>query len=135
MSVDADLLRSAVRAVASVEGLHMDPDHLVEDVFVLSRSFPDERDFQCAVASTVRAMTALVERRVGSSELRHGLSARRSYHYQHRVVQGARADCRIVFRYVDGGIEVRGFGHRHVPADVYERLARSRRASRGGPGA
>ena len=40
--------------------------------------------------------------------------------------QGGSADCRIVFRETEGGVEVKAFGHRRVPADIYERMATSR---------
>ena len=49
-----------------------------------------------------------------------------SYHYQHRVGQRAKALCRIVFRKTENGIEVKGFGHRRIPEDLYQRLSRGR---------
>ncbi|MCI8367808.1 MAG: hypothetical protein HFJ66_09495 [Eggerthellaceae bacterium] len=126
MAIDEEILREAVVAIADVPGLHMDADDLVEDIYLLAYAFPEEGDFKAAVASTVRAMGQLSVGRVSASPLKHNFAAWSSYHYQPRVGQGARAVCRIVFRPVEGGIEVKGFGHRRIPKDFYERIAAGR---------
>lgn len=128
MAVSEDVLRGAVKAVSRVEGLSMDADHLVEDVFLLAFAFPDEDDFQAAVASTVRALRLVIEGSVSSSSLERRLGEWRSFHYQHRVAQGAKADCRIMFKEIEGGIEVKGFGHRRIPKDFYRRISADRNA-------
>lgn len=127
MAVDDARLRAAVDAITDVEGLSMDPDSLVEDVYLLAYAFPEDDDFEAAVANTCRALTALIAERVSAGMLKYEFDTWSSYHYQPRVAQGARATCRIIFRSTGDGIEVKGFGHRRIPRDFYQRTSSSRR--------
>lgn len=122
MTIRNDLIRQAVEVLAEVEGVFMDPASLVEDVFLLAYAFPEEEDFMAACASTSRAFGFLMKGAVDSSNLKYQLEGWDSYHYQHRVGQGVKADCRIMYRRTDDGIEVKGFGHRRIPADFYNRM-------------
>lgn len=126
MAISEELIRQAVESLSEVEGVLMDAGSLVEDVFLLARAFPLEGDFMAACVSTARALNHLVEGRVTSGSLKYGFEGWKSYHYQHRVGQGIKATCRVVYRQVDGGVEVKGFGHRHIPADFYERMSKVR---------
>ena len=126
MGISDEELRAAALALAGTPGLSMDADYLVEDVFLLAAAFDDQAEFEAAVAATARAIGLLSSRRVMASGLKYALEGWQSYHYQHRVSQGLRADCRIVFKVVDEGIEVKGFGHRNIPSDLYERMAETR---------
>ncbi|NGM17946.1 hypothetical protein GMI70_08090 [Eggerthellaceae bacterium zg-893] len=126
MAVSESLIVEAVDAIADVEGLAMDPNHLVEDVYLLAFAFPQDDDFKAAVASTCRAFSQIVEGRVTTSSLKYDFAGWRSYHYQPRVGQGSKAVCRIVFRPTQSGIEVKGFGHRRIPKDLYKRLSAGR---------
>ncbi|NGM18351.1 hypothetical protein GMI70_10190 [Eggerthellaceae bacterium zg-893] len=123
MAIDKQLLRRAVESLSDVEGVFMDPKSLVEDVFLLAYAFPEEADFMAACASTARALNQLARRTVTASELKYAFAGWKSYHYQHRVGQGVRATCRIMFREIDGGVEVKGFGHRRIPSDFYQRMS------------
>lgn len=62
------VLLEAAEAVSAVKGLAMDPNDLVEDVFLLAYAFPEERDFKAAVASTCRALGRLVAEAVTPSD-------------------------------------------------------------------
>lgn len=126
MSVRDDLLDQAIVRLSSVQGVLMDPDALAEDVFLLSVSFSDEEEFLAAVLATQRALSRLLRGSVDSSNLTGNLSSWRSYHYQHRVFQGAKADMRIEWQSKDGSLYVRGFGHRWIPSDFYKRLSETR---------
>ena len=126
MSGRAELIGEAIEALSSVDGLHMSPESLAEDAFLLSIAFPDEEDYLAACASTRRALEQLARGLVATSDLKYDFEGWRSFHYQHRVGQGVRAGMRIVFREVEDGIEVLGFGHRTIPLDVYGRLRRDR---------
>lgn len=126
MAVDDARLRTAIDAITDVEGLSMDPDSLVEDVYLLAYAFPEDDDFEAAIASTCRALTALIADRVSTSALKYEFDTWSSYHYQPRIVQGTRATCRIVFRNTNDGIEVKGFGHRRIPKDFYQRMSSTR---------
>lgn len=125
--VDEGKLRQAALSIASIEGLRMDPDALLEDVYLLAYAFPDQDDFMVAVASTARAIGNLRAGRVTPAQLKYGFEGWSSFRYQHHIEQGSRADCRIVFRRIDEDIEVKGFGHRRIPKDLYLRLADSRK--------
>ena len=126
MAISGEALHRAVGAVAGVEGVFMDANALAEDVALLAFAFNEEADFMAAVSNTCRALRFLVRGRVSSSELKYELGSWRSYHYQHKVGQGAKADCRVLYREVPHGIEVKGFGHRRIPDDFYRRMSKNR---------
>ena len=123
MVISNDLMRQAVDSLSKTDGLIMSSASLVEDVPLLSLAFSAEDDFMAACASTQRAFEHLVVGKVTASDLKYGFEEWSSYHHQHRVGQGIRATCRIMYRKVDDGIEVKGFGHRRIPADFYERMS------------
>ena len=120
------VLLEAAEAVSAVKGLAMDPNDLVEDVFLLAHAFPEERDFKAAIAGTCRVLGRLIAGAVTPSDLKYDLSGWSWYHYQPWVGQGVRAMCRIMFRCIEGGIEVKGFGHRRIPEDFYRRMGAGR---------
>lgn len=124
MAIDRESLHEAIHEIAGVDGITMDEATLVEDVLLLARSFPDELDFRLAVANTTRALSNLALGKVDTARLKYDLGGYRSFHYQHRVGQGQRADCRIVFKESGDGIAILGIGHRDIPSDIYARLSR-----------
>lgn len=107
----------------------MDRAVLVEDTVLLAKAFPEELDFMAACASTRQALEYIVAGKVSTSDLKYDFADWKSYHYQHRVGQGIKATCRIMYRPVDDGIEVKGFGHRRIPKDFYERMSTVRNGS------
>lgn len=122
MAVSSDLIRAAIVQIASVEGISIAHEALVEDVVLLAKVWPDEHDFATAVASSVRALTQVAAGRVTPDPLKDDLEGWQSHHYQLRRAQGEQAVLRVVFRRVDGQVEVKGFGHRFKPASIYHRL-------------
>lgn len=116
-------VRDAVVAISQVENVRMDPNALAEDALALSFALPDEREYRAAVANTCRALDQLAKGKVQSSALKYEHEGWLSYHYQHAVSQGAKADMRIMYRTDDGKVDVRGFGHRDTPEDFYVRMA------------
>lgn len=129
MTVSRELIRRAIESISSIEGVAMNPESLAEDAVLLAYAFPDEGDYMAACVNTCRSLGALVRNEVASSDLKYNFEGWRSYHYQHRVGQGIKATCRIVYRNIDAGIEVKGFGHRRIPADFYRRMAKLRNAT------
>lgn len=123
MAISDDLVLQAIDALSSVEGVMMDPDVLAEDAFMLGESFPNEREYLAAVIATKKALELLVSGRASSSQLERNQAGWNSYHYQHRVAQKAKADCRIEWQRRAGKVYVRGFGHRWRPEDFYKRMA------------
>lgn len=115
-------LNRAIDLISSVKGIAMDPDDLAEDIFFLSSVFPDEKAFTAAVLNTQRALEQLVANALTPSALTDQLVGWQSYHYQHERKQGAQADMRIVFRRAEEVLQIRGFGHRSFPSDIYHRL-------------
>ena len=128
MPVDQALVIAAANAVAAIDGIEADPRTVVEDAFLLSMAFTDADEYLAAVANTVRALEQLISKTVSPAKLKHNHKEWLSYHYQHRVAQGERADLRIVFRYADDKVRLRAFGHRNLPMDFYERITESRKA-------
>jgi len=115
-----DVIMSAAHAVANVVGVEADPKAILEDAFLLSLAFPDEDVYLCAVANTVRALNLLVNDSVSVSQLKYNHDGWFSYHYQHKVEQGSRADMRIVFRKAGNALRLRAFGHRNMSIDFYD---------------
>lgn len=131
MAISKDLIRRAIAALSEVEHVRMSAASLVEDVVLLAYAFPGQGDFMAACASTARALEQLVENAVVPGNLKYEFEGWQSYHYQHRVGQGMRADCRIMYRRTGDGIEVKGFGHRRIPADFYKRMGEVRGEEKG----
>lgn len=127
MAISKRLIRQAIESLSEIDGVLMDPANLVEDAFLLAFAFPHDNDYLAACASTRRALERLAAREVDASSLKYEFEGWESYHYQHRVGQGVRATCRIMYRRTPSGIEVKGFGHRRIPADFYERMATATR--------
>ena len=133
MAFSKRLIRQAIESLSEIDGVLMDPANLVEDAFLLAFAFPHDNDYLAACASTRRALERLAAREVDASSLKYEFEGWESYHYQHRVGQGVKATCRIVYRRTPSGIEVKGFGHRRIPADFYERMAAATRRARQRP--
>lgn len=127
MAISKRLIRQAIESLSEIDGVLMDPANLVEDAFLLAFAFPHDNDYLAACASTRRALKRLAAREVDASSLKYEFEGWESYHYQHRVGQGVKATCRIMYRRTPSGIKVKGFGHRRVPADFYERMAAATR--------
>ena len=126
MAVSEGAVRDAVVAIAR-SGARMDPDALAEDALALAEALPDEADYRAAVANTCRAIDQLARGLVQSSSLKYEHEGWMSYHYRHAVAQGARADMRVMYRFEEDVLFVRGFGHRDTPEDFYARMAALRR--------
>lgn len=122
MAIDNALLKAAIVQVSGIAGISMAPELLVEDIALLAKVWPDEGDFAQAVASSVRALELAVRGRITPDALRDDLAGWFSYHYQLKRTQDIPADLRLVYRPIKSGIEVKGFGHRFRPADIYRRV-------------
>jgi hypothetical protein len=124
--IDTATIRDAVRMVAGVDGLAMNPDDLVDDVVLMAQAWPEEEDFMRAVLAVCTAMSDLISGKVEGKSLKYDLSDWRSFHFQHHRVRGAKADARIIYRHIETGIHVKGFGNRHKPQDIYRRMMAER---------
>lgn len=126
MPVSDSAIDTAIDLIADIPGLRMNPDDLADDVVLMSLAWQDEEEFLLAASATERALRQLIAGTVSAAPLKHNLAGWFSYHYQHARSQGGRADMRIAFRPVDGGIRVRAFGHRDAPTDFYTRISAER---------
>lgn len=126
MTISKDLIERAIVAVAAVPQVEMAPRRLAEDALLLAQAFTQEDDYLAAVTSTCRALRQLVVGAVTPADLRYDFAGWQSFHYQHKVGQGLRADMRVVFQKTGEGLRVLAFGHRNLPHDFYERLAHIR---------
>ena len=120
--IEIEQIKQAIREIAAIDGVEFDSDMLADDVLVLTYAFPDPAEYAAAIQATARALRLIVDERVSTGELVDDYSGWSSYHYQHRVVQSSKADMRIMFRRTGTAIQVRGFGHRRMPADFYRRM-------------
>ena len=126
MTISDELVIHAAHAIADIDGNEADAGAMLKDAYLLSLAFAREEDFLNAVANTQRALGQLARNAVSPARLKYEHQGWLSYHYQHKVAQGQRADMRIVLCRTDAGIRLRAFGHRSLPKDFYERLAENR---------
>lgn len=123
MAIANELILQWIENVSRIVGLQMDPTTLADDVVIMALVFDDEETFLLAMDNVVRAITHLINGSVYTSQLERNYSGWDSYHFQSQRTQGHRADLRIVFQNVGTKmVRVKGFGHRHLPLDIYERL-------------
>jgi hypothetical protein len=126
MRISDEEIINAAHAIAGVDKIEADARAVLEDAYLLSMAFTDRDEYLNAVANTVRALRQLSQGVVSSSQLKCDHADWLSYHYQHKIEQGRRADLRIVFRREGGRIRLRAFGHRNLPKDFYERISQLR---------
>ena len=126
MAIGKEQILDAAKAIAAVEHVRMDPRYALEDTMLFAEAFPEEEEFTIAVANLIRSLKLLVRSRTTPAALKHQLSGWHSCHFQHRVVQGGQADCRIIYRQQDETLDVLAFVHRSRPSDIYERVSDTR---------
>lgn len=64
----------------------------------------------------------MISGKITPSPLSDELDSWLSYYFQLYRVQGEKAILRVVFRKKEDYVEVKGFGHRFKPADIYHRM-------------
>lgn len=127
MPISLALFHESIDLIAGIQQLEMDPQALADDIVLLDRVWHDKREFKSAITSVHKAIEQLVQGAVSGTPLKNNHKDWMSYHFQHRRSQGGKADMRIVYQLKAGRIRVRGFGHRHLPVDIYRRLNEERR--------
>lgn len=120
--ISEDMLRHAIDVIGRTEGIQMDVDSLIDDVFILSNIYSTEQTFILAVNQIHHSLKQIVKTRTIGTELFGNLSNWRSFHFQSRRVNKQSADLRIVYQDTGDFIQVRGFGNRHLPQDFYQRI-------------
>ena len=122
MAISEDLLHQSIDLIAGISQLEMDPVALAQDVALLELFYEDELSFKQAITSICRSITQLASGMVTGTVLKQSHTDWYSYHFQYSRSQGQRADLRVIYQMHAGAIRVKGFGHRFVPSDIYERL-------------
>ena len=123
-------IRRSYQRLAGIAGASFRPSSLVADVAALARAYPDVDDFSQATEATARAISLALTGRVSPTALRDDYDGWLCLHYQPRVGQGVRATMRLMYRFEDQTLLVRGFGDRRIPLDFYRRMAAVDRAGR-----
>lgn len=98
-----------------------------EDLDALRAAYPDPEQHWRAIQAIVHQMQVIPRRGPGKEMHGNYLGWTRRAFESHRQ-SGEPADLRIVYRVLgDGKVELLGFGHRHLPEDLYRRLGYRRR--------
>lgn len=122
MAISNPLIEQSIDNIASIQGLEMDPNYLVDDVVLIAYVFTDEQFFKKAINQIVHSLHLIIEKRSIGQPLVGNLSGWFSFHFQSQKVNKHPADLRCVYKDAGLEIQVRGFGHRHIPIDMYRRL-------------
>ncbi|PSR19929.1 MAG: hypothetical protein C7B44_15330 [Sulfobacillus thermosulfidooxidans] len=110
--------------IASLEGLMMDPEKLVEDLVLIADAFhQDPETFSVVMENTFRAFQLILRVRNVGTALSGNKAGWISYHFQSHRVRRHKADMRIVYRDTGTAIQIMGFGHRWIPQSIYDRLS------------
>lgn len=121
MAISNELLEQAIDTITDIEGIQMDPNALVDDVVLVALVFDDELTFMTAIANIAESLRLIVKKRNIGQPLVGNLNGWLSFHYQSQRTPKYPADLRTVYQ-DSGVIQVRGFGHRHLPSDFYKKL-------------
>jgi hypothetical protein len=122
MAISNPLIELALDHIADIQGIQMDPNYLLDDVVLIAYVFDEEELFKKAINQIVHSLHLIIEKRSIGQPLAGNLMGWFSYHFQSQRVNRHPADLRCVYKDATVEIQVRGFGHRHLPSDVYKRL-------------
>ncbi|MBQ0140475.1 MAG: hypothetical protein KBT36_14420 [Kurthia sp.] len=113
----------AIRAIASIDKIKIDPHILVVDINILAEVYSESETFQKAVSQLCHHLYLLVIGKVDTSDLGYNLKEWDSCHFQSKREKGQKADMRIIYRKENDYIIVAGFGNRFIPTEIYKRIA------------
>ncbi|MBP1970328.1 hypothetical protein J2Z83_002446 [Virgibacillus natechei] len=122
MTIDNNLIEQAIDAITEIEGIKTDPNAMLDDIVLVAYVFDNELLFMTAIAQIKKAMLQIVKTRDIGQPLVGNLSSWMSFHFQSQRTQKHPADLRIIYHDTGDFIRIRGFGHRHLPSDVYQKL-------------
>lgn len=122
MTISDNLIEEAIDVIADIQGIQMNQDELVDDVILVAFVFDEERTFKLAITQITNAIHQIIRQRNVGQALVNNYDGWMSFHFQSHRVNGHPADLRVVYQDIITAIRVRGFGHRHLPTNVYKRL-------------
>lgn len=127
MAIGRNLIIESITAIAAIPNVEMDPEALAADVFLVANNWTEPDDFKRVIANVERILRLIADKRITGEPLKYNHVTWLSYHFQSKVVQKQKADMRTLYREItEQLIKVRGFGHRHIPIDFYERMHQDR---------
>ncbi|MDA8347044.1 MAG: hypothetical protein M0Z66_16500 [Thermaerobacter sp.] len=102
--------------------LRFNPADVLDDLASLEAAFPSPESYKVALEEAIHQLHVVVRQQPGKG-MRGRLNVWRRHAFQSMPARGGKADLRIVYKASDGSeVELLGFGHRHVPRDIYQRL-------------
>ena len=128
MTISDALIEEAILIISEIEYIEMNIEELVDDVILIAYVFNQEDAFKTAIAQIAHSLKLIVKKynKTGQEigqKLVHNYEGWTSFHFQSARKNGNIADMRILYQTPPHGvITVRGFGHRYLPEDVYDRL-------------
>lgn len=124
MAMSREQLVLWIDRIASLDGLMMDPETLVEDLVLITEAFDhDPATFAVVMENTLQAFQLILRVRKVGTALSGNKAGWMSYHFQSHRTQRHRADMRIVYRDTGAAIHIMGFGHRWILQSIYDRLS------------
>lgn len=122
MAISNHLIEEAIDILVNIQGIAIDPHVLLNDIVLIAYVFDEEILFMTAINQVKNAMNQVITTRNIGQPLTGSLSNWISSHFQSQRTQKQPADLRIVYQDTGSNIHIRGFGHRHLPSNVYQRL-------------
>lgn len=130
MTVSEKALRQAITTIASIDGISMNPQHLLLDILALSKvpSFAEEQTFNSVVGTIAKALREIVNNHAIGDNLKNDFTGFKSLHTKSDYpTDPPHDDLRIVYEPETKQVWVIAFGHRYLPDDFYERVRQSNR--------
>jgi len=122
MAISDILIEEAIDIIADIQGIKMNQDELVDDVILVAFVFDEESKFKLAINQITNSIHQIISQRNVGQALVNNYEGWMSFHFQSQRVNGHPADLRVVYQDIITAIRVRGFGHRHLPTNIYTRL-------------
>ncbi|WP_019415071.1 hypothetical protein [Paenisporosarcina sp. TG20] len=122
MAISNNLIEEAIDVIANIQGIQMNQDELVDDVILVAFVFDEESTFKLAINQITNSIQHIVSQRNVGQALVNTYDGWMSFHFQSQRVNGHPADLRVVYQNTNTVIRIHGFGHRHLPTNIYRRL-------------
>ncbi|MEK4424894.1 hypothetical protein [Solibacillus sp. FSL K6-1523] len=130
MTVSEQSLRNAISTIASIKEISMNPQHLLLDIFALSKvpAFAEDEKFNSVLHTITKALLEIVQNPTIGESLKNDFAGFKSLHKKSDYpTDPPHDDLRIVYHPETGQVWLVAFGHRYLPDDFYTRIRASKR--------
>lgn len=130
MTVSEQSLRQAIRIITSIDGIVMNPQHLLLDILALSQvpAFADDDKFNSVIATIEKALREIMNNDAIGDRLKNDFTGFKSFHIKSDYpTDPPHDDLRIVYERETKQVWIVAFGHRYLPDDFYDRIRQSNR--------